>query len=181
MARFVRNPDFAKLLIAAVGDGLEAIAIGLQGDVIQMASKPGRGRYYARDAKAKKRGNFIGELSESQAKQLFAEAQNRKRPAKSLRQAGVHQASAPGDPPAIDSGNYKDSIQTDISRSEASPQEVRVGTKLMVGGKSLGRILEYGGRKIAARPHWQPVLLTGGPKALKRFEYAAKRRIRLGA
>lgn len=92
-----------------------------------------------------------------------------------------HRASKPGDPPTVDTGNYRRSIQVDLSERLGTIQRVKVGTNVKVRGKSLGRILEYGNRDIAARPHWRPVLRTFGPKAVRLFTAAAQRRMSRGA
>lgn len=55
----------------------------------------------------------------------------------------THQASAPGDPPATDTGRLKTSINIQLM----TPLKVRVGTNVRYALS-----LEYGNRVIAARP-----------------------------
>jgi HK97 gp10 family phage protein len=60
----------------------------------------------------------------------------------------THQASAPGDPPASDTGNLINSIGTDFRRAELS---VLVGTEV-----EYAPFLEYGTRRMAPRPFMRP-------------------------
>jgi hypothetical protein len=74
---------------------------------------------------------------------------------RNLRDAGVHQASAPGDPPAPDTGNLRKTIQL------AKPQRVREATRIgwRIGIAAVyARALEYGYRRLLPRPYVKPVL-----------------------
>lgn len=62
-----------------------------------------------------------------------------------------HQASAPGEPPATDTGNLLNSIQSDIS--DASRLEVYVEAQAEYAGA-----LEFGTFKMAPRPFLRPAL-----------------------
>jgi len=64
-----------------------------------------------------------------------------------------HQASAPGEPPAVDTGELRQSVRWTI---EGSGTEVTgtVGTK-----KKHGKMLEFGTTKIKARPWLHPSFL----------------------
>lgn len=69
----------------------------------------------------------------------------------------VHQASAPGEAPATDTGNLANSIGAQmIGRSEG---EVTVGAEYAV-------TLELGGGKIAPRPFLQPAVTAEWPEFL---------------
>ncbi|AFD25824.1 HK97 gp10 family phage protein [Deinococcus gobiensis] len=61
----------------------------------------------------------------------------------------VHRASAPGDGPAVDTGRLRQSIG--IQR--ISPTHFRVGTNVIYAP-----LLEFGTRKIAARPWLRPAV-----------------------
>jgi phage gpG-like protein len=64
------------------------------------------------------------------------------------RGGGMHQASAPGEAPAVDLGQLINSIQI---RDESDLTSV-VGTNV-----EYATALEYGTRKMAPRPVWRPV------------------------
>ena len=66
----------------------------------------------------------------------------------------THQASAPGQPPATDTGRLVASIYMDID-----PMTATVGSRLVYA-----QYLEYGTRKMAARPIWVPTANTEGDK-----------------
>ena len=62
------------------------------------------------------------------------------------RGGSTHQASAPGEAPAIDTGAYVNSIQTTETKDGAE-----VGTNM-----EYGPFLEFGTSRIAKRPHFTP-------------------------
>ena len=66
-----------------------------------------------------------------------------------------HQASAPGEPPAVDTGHYRRSIQIDVSQLRTPQAIARVGSNVMYG-----RMLEFGHGGVLPRPHWIPLLRT---------------------
>jgi len=69
------------------------------------------------------------------------------------RRGGVtHQASAPGQPPAVDTGSYRASIHVDLSGVGDPIPEGVVRTN-----DRRGPMLEYGTRRMAPRPHFLPV------------------------
>lgn len=61
----------------------------------------------------------------------------------------THQASAPGQAPAVDLGQYINSIQVE----NVSELTSKVGTNV-----EYAMALEYGSRRIAPRPVWRPVI-----------------------
>lgn len=79
----------------------------------------------------------------------------------------VHQASAPGEAPAVDTGNLINSIRA--RRITAMAWEVIVRA-------AYGSILEFGGRKMAARPFMVPALI----KERARFINAMQQIIKYG-
>lgn len=62
---------------------------------------------------------------------------------------GDHRASAPGDPPATDTGRLRASIRTDLT--EITRLSATIGTEV-----AYGRFLEYGTASMAARPWLRP-------------------------
>lgn len=71
------------------------------------------------------------------------------------KKATYHTASAPGKFPALNLGDYRRSIQVDLSQIGAKKPKSFVGTNSKVGPW-----LEFGTRHMAPRPHWR-VLFTG--------------------
>jgi len=71
-----------------------------------------------------------------------------------LRGAGSvrHQASAPGKPPAVDTGRLRASYTWRIGRDARGPY-VEIGTDVLYAP-----FLEFGTRKMAARPHLRPAV-----------------------
>ena len=63
-----------------------------------------------------------------------------------------HQASAPGEPPAVDTGLYRASWQFDFGVDARGPWS-EVGTPMKIGPW-----LEFGTSRMAPRPHLRPVL-----------------------
>lgn len=68
--------------------------------------------------------------------------------------------SAPGEPPATETGNLVNSIQQ---------ENIQDGIRVFVGAR-YGADLEYGTKKMAARPFWRPAV----EKGKKIFEKALK-------
>jgi HK97 gp10 family phage protein len=64
---------------------------------------------------------------------------------------GGHQASAPGEPPAIDTGNLVNSIKTELVSSNEQSALAQVGT-----GVEYAEPLEFGTSRIAPRPFMRP-------------------------
>ncbi|KPL70174.1 hypothetical protein ADN00_18920 [Ornatilinea apprima] len=83
----------------------------------------------------------------------------------------THHASAPGEPPAVDSGNLANSIQSEVSMQANGPRGVVfTNTEYAVG-------LEFGTRKMAARPFMKPAADRMRPiylSALKKIEESLK-------
>lgn len=66
-----------------------------------------------------------------------------------------HQASAPGEAPATDTG----SLVKSIDFKQSKPLEATVGSSLIYGA-----YLEFGTRRIAPRPAWAPTVAEVQPK-----------------
>lgn len=91
----------------------------------------------------------------AQALALYVEGQAKAkmgtgRPGRPYRRgARIHTASAPGSPPAIDTGALRASIHT---------EQAGAATFLVADGVEYGAHLEFGTRKMAARPFMQPAI-----------------------
>ena len=73
----------------------------------------------------------------------------------------THQASAPGEPPANDTGTLLNSINVAV---DAKKLEATVGTKLGYGAH-----LEFGTTKMRARPWLHPALVANRRGILRRM------------
>ena len=78
----------------------------------------------------------------------------------------THQASAPGEAPATDTGRLANSVLTE----DIGPLTIEVGTDV-----EYGPYLEFGTRTIAPRPNWVPSVQEETPKYIRRVEAAIKR------
>lgn len=78
---------------------------------------------------------------------------------------GGHQASAPGEPPAVLTGTLKNSIRAVAEGDGAMVWMVRVGTEY-------GAILEFGSAKIAPRPFMRPAAEATSKKVTEVFKEA---------
>lgn len=79
-----------------------------------------------------------------------------------LRSLGFHKASAPGRPPAVDTGNLRRTWQVGFDR--ARPQAVGSKRVIRAGSNAkYARRLEYGGGSLAARPYVGPSLAKIAP------------------
>lgn len=93
---------------------------------------------------------------------------------RTYRRLGVsHRASAPGQPPAVDLGAYRASMQPDVS----AVQSTLVGTVGPRGSamQRRGKYLEYGTRNMGARPHLGPSAMEERPLAARRAQAAIGR------
>lgn len=129
-------------------NGLNRVGIAMVNDVKRELSKPGRGRVYV-----------VG-----------------KTPTKGDKVAGrkhrTHTASAPGDPPAVDTGRYRASWTYFVQRTLGAPV-LFIGTPSVIGG-----YLEFGTRRMAPRPHLRPVVARFATRIprIVRDEVAAQQR-----
>ena len=70
----------------------------------------------------------------------------------------THQASAPGEAPAIDYGNMVNSIQVDFENGGL--------TGIVFTSRDYAALLEFGGAHVAARPFMEPAVNTEWPSFL---------------
>lgn len=78
----------------------------------------------------------------------------------------THQASAPGEAPATDTGRLASSVVT----NDVGPMTVEVETDV-----EYGPWLEFGTQRIAPRPNWVPSIQEEEPKYLRRVEAAIRK------
>ena len=159
-------------LDAALNVGALEVMVQLQTNLQKMVSKPGRGRLYAISPTGIASLGRVGAATPFAATRIgvagtaanIRTVMTRARGARyrNLRAAGVHRASAPGDPPAPDTTNLRRTIQL------ARPQRVTRGT---MKGWSIGiaavyaRALEYGYRRLLPRPYVRPTIRDMKPIA----------------
>lgn len=144
-------------------------AIIVQREVKMELSKPGTGRLYARNKGTRAMSSAPhGELTTAQVTRLLAKENARVAKSalrgknvkmRSLRALGVHRASAPGQPPAVDTGHLRRSIQVDVSRLREANPRARAGTNVKYAAG-----LEYGMRRVAKRPYMRPAARKARPK-----------------
>lgn len=152
-----------------VRETVKAAGVYLQTELRKTLNQRGHGRFYARHKRTKRmaagpwnemRFEQVQSLIDKEHKRV-ANALGRGKTTKvrSLRSLGVHQASAPGEPPAPMTGHLM-RVQLDPSRLNQAMPTVRVGTNLKYGA-----YLEHGTRRIAKRP-WLRVTVQRERKAI---------------
>ena len=145
---------------AAVAEALNASMLILSSSIRTMLSQPGTGRQYFRG-------------------QGYGRRRNR-------RQAGVHVASAPGRPPAVDTNRLRasftvSSVPKQGSRSSGTDAFVAnmqepTRTVLTFGSRvPYAVFLEFGTRRVRRRPYIAPTLEKFRPKLSAIFAVAFKR------
>jgi hypothetical protein len=82
----------------------------------------------------------------------------------------LHQASAPGQAPATDTGRLVNSVYLDDEGIQSGRAQVSVGSLL-----AYARYLEYGTRHIAERPAWTPAAEMARRKFRDRLEAVVRR------
>jgi len=78
-------------------------------------------------------------------------------------------ASAPGSPPAVRTGAFRLSWQP-TSRVVMNSYFSRIESDLQVNGYTLGRLLEDGTKKMAARPHHEKIQEKAEPAIQKIYD-----------
>lgn len=91
--------------------------------------------------------NAVGKIVRKTARDIEADAEQSMEGPKSGQMYGAHQASAPGEAPAVDTGNLKGSIDTEMTSKT---------TAVVAVGAEYGAHLEYGTRKMTMRPYMRP-------------------------
>lgn len=118
-----RDPD------GPIGRDLERRAVEVETAAKRLLSLPGTGRVYTTG--------------------FFTDAEGRVRP---VGRRVPHQASAPGEPPAVDTGLLRASVRHELA-TEGDELAAYVGSDLKIS-----TWLETGTRKMAPRPFLQPAL-----------------------
>lgn len=104
--------------------------------------------------------DMVNSFGEPKTGILYRRGKGRKR---------IHQASADGEPPAVDFGTLSNSIKI---------ESVKTGTARVNIGAAHGVHLEFGTRKMAARPFVMPAVERAWPVFRKAVEELVKRLIR---
>ncbi len=89
----------------------------------------------------------VDEIVRKTALDIEAEAKAKMSGPKHGRMYGAHQASAPGEAPAVDTGKLKNAIRSEFPKR---------GKAIVNVAAEYGAALEFGTRKIAARPFMRP-------------------------
>jgi len=173
------NPErIRQAIMRGVVEGVNDVSIELGKTVREMLSRPGGGRVYFRGGKPKaavvrdlakagiraRFGPGFAYVSRSQATALLRSRRSRGLKNQSLRKLGMHKASAPGEPPAADTGNLRRSWQTGFGNPNRTKGDskfiLRVGSSV-----EYARRLEFGDGTVAPRPYIRPSIAIVRPKA----------------
>ncbi len=172
------NVNFANIgdrLKKAVERGVDQSVLVMGLEMKDMLGRPGGGRVYIiRNAEGKYNKRALRLLRQANVRAIkgrhfrwikriglanvLRELRKRgqKNP-KTLRQAGFHKASAPGQPPARNTGNLARSWQTGV-KDRGPVQKDGNRYRLVVGSNvPYARWLEFGTSRMAARPYVRPV------------------------
>jgi phage gpG-like protein len=128
--------------------------------IYDMLSKPGKGRVYVRTKTARKEVRRIGErgarfLTRAQVARLQRVRRSAGLRNRGTRSLGFRKASAPGDPPAAQTGDLRRSWQ--VSASKSRPVSDGGKYRALVGSnKPYAARMEFGGGGIAPRPYIRP-------------------------
>jgi hypothetical protein len=160
-AEFKPNPAFMQALDAGVRDGLNAIQLQTSRTLRQVLSQKGSGRIYR-----------IG----------LGKAKGR-----NLRARGLHQASAPGKPPAVNTNRLRASWTVSSAAGgnyqsrDSFARFYRNGSKTVLefGSRVLyAPFLEFGTRRVRPRPYVKPTLTAVGKQAARIMKVAINQRLR---
>lgn len=168
-------------LRTVVQEAVSAAAITMSIEMFRMLSKPGRGKIYARGAagaKFDKIGRY-GQISlEAATAERFGELlarraardSGKRRKNLTRRNQGFHRASRFPDPPAVDTGHLRRSVDyregngIDGSQIKTGFPTAKVGTNV-----EYGRYLEFGTRKMLRREWARPAAKKARPKIVSVF------------
>jgi hypothetical protein len=157
---YIPNPEMRKRFNQAIREGLAGSQVILSSSIQKMLSKPGTGRLYRVNKGRGKR-------------------------ARNLRESGFHRASAPGQPPAVNTNRLRGSWSIAIK----SGKDLLPGynTRIIRGKGMLGYemgssvvyapMLEYGTRRMKARPYIKPTLPLVAKKLPNIFATAMRRNL----
>lgn len=164
------------------------------------ARKSGNGKtYMAPNARAMKRARALGIkprvigrgaarrfwITAGEANRIYFSAlqasSKRGAKAKNIRELGFHQASAPGQPPAPDTGMLRRSWQVGQPEKTGTRRVHRLGSNV-----KYARRMEFGGTDkrgitILPRPYVAPTIARYGPKAVEAFRSVVAGTLAAGA
>ena len=170
MSRFVSNFDaVGRAFDEAMVEGSNATLLAASRLIRKTLSQKGTGRIYAISTGVRKK--------------------RRKKMPRNLRAAGYHQASAPGQPPAVNTNRLRQSWTVSpisatgstesFSGSVASISQGERRTVLQFGSSvSYAPMLEYGTARMKPRPYLAPNVSIIAGIAPKLFAVAIQRRLR---
>lgn len=95
---------------------------------------------------------------------------------KSMRDLGFHRASAPGQPPAPDTGMLRRSWQVGRMEKTGTRRVYRLGSNVRYAKR-----MEFGGGNILPRPYVAPTIAQYGPKAVEAFRSVVAGTLAAGA
>jgi len=98
-------------------------------------------------------------LAQSEAQRSILKGPKTGRIYKRGKRGRTHQASAPGEPPANDTGRLASSLRSEVSAGAL--------TASLIAGTSYAAHLEYGTTKMAARPFMRPAAEKVAPQGEK--------------
>lgn len=186
MSRTFINIDIVESNVeAAILEAMAVSQTALSRLVRLQLSKPGTGRRYPRGKRGAgmPKSVFRGRGRSAAATKRIVGLVRGGKPARNLREAGVHVASAPGYPPAVDTNTLR-----------ASWAVSQIGGKSPEGGYSVLRpieagfvleygsslfyapMLEFGTNRMKARPYLRPVLPIADKSIQDIFLRAFRRR-----
>jgi hypothetical protein len=157
-ARVTHNFDanaIGQRVNSALLEGTLAILVRVQNEAVTLLGQPGTGRMYVKGqnpfASAKTRRD--------KAVQAISTGGN-------VRATGFHRASAPGEPPAADTGNLRRNVT--VARPRMLNEKDKVGWRIGIGVK-YARALEYGflPRRLLPRPYARPAIAIVKKEARK--------------
>lgn len=88
------------------------------------------------------------------------------------RKYGRHRASAPGETPAVDTGNLVNSIKSQLVESTDMTALANVGT-----GVEYAEWLEFGTSRMKPRPYMRPAIDNNENKIVEAIKYWARKQI----
>lgn len=129
---------------AVLLDATLAVLVKTQNEIVEMLGRPGTGRLYIKGQNP---------FSSSRARRAAGAAAVTE--GGNVRSAGYHRASAPGEPPAANTGNLRRNVT--LAKPQVLNEKDKIGWFLGIGVK-YGRALEYGyaKRKLLPRPYVMP-------------------------
>ncbi len=168
----------------AIERGVDMATVEMGREMEKMLSQPGRGRVYViRNASGKYSAKALRTLKRADVRPIrgrfFAyvhriglanalrqlRKEGRKNP-KTIRSLGFHKASAPGQPPARNTGHIARSWQTGVAK-RGKVEKAGNRYRLVVGSNlPYAKYLEFGTARMKQRPYVRPVALIMRPRTM---------------